>query len=76
MVYGEQIVGASHLVRFVRLYETERVTSETPRGKRFLRLTNKVVRVEEPSEVPGHSVGDLDAKTEVGRNLGLRATEK
>ena len=28
--------------------------------------------VEEPSEVPGHSVGDLDAKTEVGRNLGLR----
>ena len=31
--------------------------------------------VEEPSEVPGHSVGDLDAKTEVGRNLGLRATE-
>ena len=32
--------------------------------------------VEEPSEVPGHSVGDLDAKTEVGRNLGLRATEK
>ena len=34
------------------------------------------VIVEEPSEVPGHSVGDLDAKTEVGRNLGLRATEK
>ena len=27
--------------------------------------------VEEPSEVPGHSVGDLDAKTEVGRNLGI-----
>ena len=35
-----------------------------------------VLAVEEPSEVPGHSVGDLDAKTEVGRNLGLRATEK
>ena len=38
MVYGEQVVGESHLGRLVRLYETgreetERVTSETHRGK-------------------------------------------
>ena len=32
--------------------------------------------VEEASEVPEHSVGDSDAKTEVGRYLGLRATEE
>ena len=35
VVYGEQVVEESHLVRFVGLYETERVTSETHRGKRF-----------------------------------------
>ena len=44
VVYGECVVDIPHLIRFVRLYETERVTSETHRGKRFLRLTNRVVR--------------------------------
>ena len=44
MVYGEQVGEESHLVRFVGLYETERMTSEARRGKRFLRLTNRVVR--------------------------------
>ena len=44
MVYGEQVVEESHLVRFGRLHETERVTSETRGGKRFLRERNKVVR--------------------------------
>ena len=31
-----------------------------------------VVFVEEQDEIPGHSVGGLDVKMEVGRNLGLR----
>ena len=35
MSHGEQVVEESHLVRFVGLYETERVTSETLRGERF-----------------------------------------
>ena len=35
VVYREQVVEESHLVRFVGLYETERVTSETLRGERF-----------------------------------------
>ena len=39
-------------------------------------LTSFLNFVEEQDEIPGHSVGGLDAKTEVGRNLGLRATEK
>ena len=34
VVYGEQVVGESHLVGIARLYETKRVTSETHRGKR------------------------------------------
>ena len=44
MIYGECVVDRPHLVRFVRLYETERVTPETHRGKRFLREINTVVR--------------------------------
>ena len=49
MVYGWCVVGKSHLAQLVRLYEmrrdeTKRVTSETRKGKRFIRLTNKVVR--------------------------------
>ena len=35
VIYGEQVIEEPHLVRFVRLYETERVTSETLRGKSF-----------------------------------------
>ena len=35
VVYGECVVDRPHLVRIVRLYETERGTSETLRGKRF-----------------------------------------
>ena len=45
VVYGEQVVGASHLVRFVGLYETERVTSETHRGKVFKRNKHGCSRV-------------------------------
>ena len=35
VVWGWCVVEESHLVRFVGLYETERVTSETHRGKSF-----------------------------------------
>ena len=39
--------------------------------------SRRVIRfVEEQDEIPGHSVGDLDAKTEVGRNLGLRKSKQ
>ena len=34
------------------------------------------VFVEEQDEIPGHSVGDLDVKMEVGRNLGLRKSKQ
>ena len=40
------------------------------------RLDRAVPFVGKPSEVPGHSVGDLDTKTEVERNLGLRKINK
>ena len=49
MIYGECVVDIPHLVRLVRLYETERVASETHKGKRFLRETNRVVRGSEHS---------------------------
>ena len=46
VVYREQVVEESHLVRIVRLYETRRdeagETSETRREKRFLRGRNKI----------------------------------
>ena len=42
VVYGEQVVEESHLVRVVRQYETKWVTSETRREK-TLREINKVV---------------------------------
>ena len=32
--------------------------------------------VEEQDEIPGHSVGGLDVKMEVGRNLGLRKSKQ
>ena len=35
-----------------------------------------VVVVEEQDEIPGHSVGGLDVKMEVGRNLGLRKSKQ
>ena len=35
MLYGAQVVEESHLVRFVRLHEIERVISGMQRGKGF-----------------------------------------
>ena len=35
-----------------------------------------VLPVEEQDEIPGHSVGGLDVKIEVGRNLGLRKSKQ
>ena len=35
-----------------------------------------VLCVEEQDEIPGHSVGGLDVKIEVGRNLGLRKSKQ
>ena len=34
------------------------------------------IYVEEQDEIPGHSVGGLDVKMEVGRNLGLRKSKQ
>ena len=44
VIYGECVVDRPHSVRFVRLYETGRVTSETHRGKNLLTKINKVVQ--------------------------------
>ena len=52
MFYGEQVVGESHLVGFVRLYETRQDEVNDfgdSRRKKFLRGINKVVRGSEHS---------------------------
>ena len=41
MVYGEQVVKESHLARFGRQYETERVTSETHGVKRVFKKSKQ-----------------------------------
>ena len=41
VLYGEQVVGESRLVRFVELYETERVTSETHGEKKVFKINKQ-----------------------------------